>query len=135
MTALVSGTVLVHDIWLSQHSESGEAGTEMLNILMKHGTNNCTSGSGGPSATPARRDPLDAAALSTAEIRNTTKMGTNGTVTTRADWSWNILLPFEKIFTPETRPRLGPGERLTIELGTTPLDAITFSGVMTIEEV
>jgi hypothetical protein len=47
----------------------------------------------------------------------------------------NIRVPFEKVFTPETRPVLSPSRRWTLELATTPADSITMSGYVIFEEI
>jgi hypothetical protein len=79
------------------------------------------------------RDVDDGAAASTVAANNTTK-AINGTIVTHECWSWNIRVPFQKIWTPETRPFAKGGRRLTIELATTPADSITMSGFITWSE-
>jgi len=127
---------LVHAIELNQSTEVGDAQEEMLSVLMVRGVGSVTSGSGGSTATAQPVADGDAAFGGTVEINNTTKMvvGT-GTLETLAAWTWNIRMPFEKIFTPELRPVISPGNRLTIELATTPADSITISGTIWLEEI
>lgn len=124
--------VLIHDITLSQASEVGDTQEEGLAILLKSGQT--TSGSGGSAPTPIPRDFGDAAAGLTAEANNTTK-ATAGTIVTHHAWNWNVRMPFQIIFTPETRPQLSPSRRATVELATTPADAIVVSGTITVEEM
>lgn len=71
-----------------------------------------------------------------AEVNNTTKLvvGT-GTITDERLFSWNVRMPFEQIFTPETRPRIKGGEKKVLELTTTPADSITMGGHVLVEEL
>ena len=124
--------VKVHEIHLSQSTEVGDAQEEGLSILMKSGAT--TSGSGGSAPTAIPHALGDAAYAGTVEVNNTTK-ATAGTIVTHKAWNWNVRVPFDVIFTPETRKDIAPSGRLTIELATTPADSITMSGYMTIEEL
>lgn len=124
--------VIVHDILLSQVTEVGDAAEEGLAVLLKSGQT--TSGSGGSAPTAIPIEFGDAAFGGTCEANNTTKASA-GTIVTHDAWNWNVRVPFEKVFTPETRPVLSPSRRLTLELATTPADSITISGRMTIEEI
>ncbi len=128
--------IYIHEVFLEQSTEVGDTQEEGLSILMKRGAGTVTSGTGGTTPTPAPRDVDDTAAGATVEANNTTKMvvGT-GTITTLEAHAWNVRVPFQRIWTPETRPRIKPGDRWTIELGTTPADSITMNGTVTFEEV
>lgn len=132
VVAPADAAVIVHDISLTQVSEVGDAAEEGLALLLKSGST--TSGSGGTAPTAIPISLGDAAFGGTVEVNNTTKASV-GTIVTHAAWSWNIRMPFEKVFTPETRPVLSPSRRATLELATTPADSITVSGWMTIEEI
>jgi hypothetical protein len=115
-------------IEIEQTTEVGDAAEEGLSILLKRGVGS-TSGSGGsaPTITPLNVD--NTAAGATVEANNTTKL-TGGTITTLAAWAWNIRIPFNKIFEPERRPVVKPGDRMTLELATTPADSITVNGTI-----
>lgn len=125
--------VQVHRIQLSQSTEVGDAMEEGFNVLMKRGVGS-TSGSGGSTPTPIPVDVDDTAAGATVEVNNTTKM-TVGTITTLSAWNWNIRVPFDLVFLPEERPVVKPGDRLTVELATTPADTTTLSGTITFSEM
>lgn len=136
ITAATGKACIVHSIEVEQTTEVGDAQEEMLSIALKRGTSATTSGSGGTAPTPAPANSNDAAAGFTAEVNNTTKMAAGGgSITTLRAWSWNVRIPFQKIFTPETRPVVIPGERLTVELGTTPADSVTMNGTLMVEEL
>lgn len=134
--APTDAVVIVHDIEISQTSDAGDAQEEMLSIKMVRGVGSVTSGSGGTTPTPQPIEDGDAAFGGTTEMNNTTKMVVgSGTLETLAAWAWNVRIPFQKIFTPETRPVISPGNRLTVELATTPADSITCNCTVTFEEV
>lgn len=134
ITAAATRILLVHAIELYQSTEVGDAMEEVLAVLVKRQTSASTSGTGGASPTPAPVEANQGASGFTADTMNTTK-ATGGTPVTLAGYAWNVRGPFEKIYTPEMRWVVSPSERLTVELATTPVDSITFSGTMTVEEV
>ena len=132
LVAPADAVVAIHDIHLSQLTEVGDAAEEELLLLLKSGQT--TSGSGGTAPTAVPKELGDAAFGGTVEVNNTTKASL-GTIVTHYPWHWNVRVPFDKIFTPETRPILSPSRRATLELATTPADSITMAGSMTFEEI
>lgn len=120
------------EIHLSQLTEVADAAEEMLLIQVKEGAT--TSGSGGstPTAVPAAKG--DPAYTGTVEAHNTTK-ATGGTIVTHISQNWNVRVPLDIIFTPETVIELPPSSRLTVELATTPADSITLGGYIVFEEI
>lgn len=135
ITAATGKPCVVHSIELEQHTEVGDVQEEGLLVTLKRGTSATTSGTGGSQAVTAPPQSSNTGVAGfTADTNNTTKMS-GGTITTLRAWAWNVRIPFFKVFTPETRPIITPGERLTVELGTTPADSISVSGTMMVEEV
>lgn len=132
ITAPSTDIVVIHEISLSQGTEVGDAQEEMLLIKMISG--HTISGSGGASATPRPKNVGDAAAATTVEYTNTTLAG-GGTPVEHYNWYWNIRVPFEKIWTPETRPVLAPSRIAVFRLESIPADSITFAGTITFEEI
>lgn len=132
LVAPADAVVLVHEISLSQSSDVGDAAEEGLSVQLKSGAT--VSGSGGSAPTPVPTSLGDAAFGGTTEANNTTKANT-GTIVTHYSWNWNIRVPFQQIFTPETRPLLSPSRRATLELATTPADSLTVSGYIVFEEL
>lgn len=125
----------IHEIYIAQSTEVGDAAEEMLTLALKRASGTYTSGSGGTTPTPVAIDPDDAAAGFTAEVNNTTKAAAGtGTMTTERLFSWNVRMPFHLIFTPETRPKIKGGEAKILELTTTPADAVTLGGYVLVEE-
>lgn len=122
---------VIHAIELSQSTEVKDAEEEMLQLSWKSGQT--TSGSGGnTSVTPIPRLIGDSAHGMTVESFNTTK-ATSGTIVTHGVWDWNIRVPFEKIFTPETRLIIPPSTRATLELVSAPADSVTIGGQILLE--
>ncbi|MCS6297179.1 MAG: hypothetical protein H8K09_13165 [Nitrospira sp.] len=132
LVAPATAICVIHAIELEQTTEVGDAQEEGLSILLKSGAT--TSGSGGSTPSKVAAQVSDAASGATLEANNTTK-ATAGTIVTHNAWSWNVRMPFNKIFTPEMRPVVAPSRRLTLELGTTPADSITMNGTITWEEI
>jgi hypothetical protein len=131
LVAGASTPIRIHEICISQISEAGDAAEEGLLILLKQGAT--TSGSGGSSPGALPRDVDDSASAATVEANNTTKASA-GTIVTHYTWAWNVRVPLQIIFTPETRPYAKGSRRTTIELATTPADSITLSGYIVWEE-
>ena len=127
-----TGIVLLHELCISQLTEVADAAEEMLLILLKSGST--TTGSGGSSPAKVARLFGSSASASTVAANNTTK-ATAGTIVTHYAWHWNVRVPFQMIWTPETRPTLSPSRRGTVELATTPADSITLGGYLVWEEI
>lgn len=132
IVAPADSVVALHDIHFSQNSDVGDAAEEILRIELTSG--HTTSGSGGSAVTPVPVSLGDAAFGGTCEANNTTQ-AVSGTIVTKYVWNWNIRGPFDKIFTPETRPIISPSTRMCLELPAAPADSITMSGSITFEEI
>lgn len=128
---------IVHRWTISQSTETGDAAEEMLVITTNRGVGTVTSGSGGATVTPQQVADGDPAYGGTIERNNTTVMAV-GTGTLETDlevYAWNIRVPLERIYTPEERPVVSPGNRWTLELETNPADSVTMSGTVVFEEI
>lgn len=132
LVAPADAVVILHALHLSQVTEVKDAEEEMLALLLKSGQT--TSGSGGTAPTAVPIELGDAAFGGTTEVNNTTKASV-GTIVTHHVWAWNVRIPFDVIWTPETRPVLSPSRRGTVELATTPADSITMSGWVLFAEI
>lgn len=132
INAAADAVVYLHDIHLSQNSDVGDAAEEILRIELTSG--HTSSGSGGTAPTAIPRDIGHAAFGGTVEVNNTTQ-ASGGTIVTHYVWNFNVRTGFDKIFTPETRPRIAPSGRMCLELPAAPADSLTMSGSITFEEV
>ncbi len=136
LTAASGKPCRIHEIYLANSTDVGDAQEEMLTLKLKRASGSVTSGSGGSAPTPVPQDPVDTASGLAAEVNNTTKLVVgSGTITDERLYAWNVRMPFEKIFTPECRPLIVPGEKKVLELTTTPADSITMGGYVLVEEV
>lgn len=134
--APADGIVVIHSWELSQTTEVGDAAEEQLLITCNRGVGSVTSGSGGGTVTPQPIHDGDPAFGGTVERNNTTIMAVgSGTLEELEVHAWNVRVPYEKIYTPETRPTISPSVRWTLELETAPGDAITMHGMVIFEEI
>ena len=109
---------------LGQTSEVGDAQEEQLQLVLKYVTGSPTTGSGGGTSTPRQVLPGDAAASGvTLKTGNTTKL-TGGTSVDLERFAWNVRQDFQVIWIPEMWQVCAGGNRLVLELVTTPADAI-----------
>lgn len=126
--------VKIHEIKISQSSDSGDAQSEQLRVNVKRFTGAYTSGSGGSSPTPRPLDPGDAAATFTAEANNTTQ-ATGGTSVTLIEDSFNVLGPgWHYLPTPEQRIAIAASSAIVVGI-TAPADALTLQVTATLEEI
>lgn len=100
---------------LSQVTKVGDANETQVQILLKSGAT--VAGSGGTTAAPVPRNLSDTASGATCRVNDTTPAGT-GTIVTDETWYWNVRVPFQRIFTPDTTKFIA-ANRLVIGLGTT----------------
>jgi hypothetical protein len=135
--AHASRAVLIHDWSIGQTSDTGDTAEELLRIEVRRGVLAVTSGSGGSVVIPVTQDYNDGAFGGTVETNNTTRAvaGSPDTMNILGQYIWNVRVPMEKIYTPETRPTIPPGGTFTIGLPVAPGDALTMSGTITFEEL
>ena len=137
IAAPTDAVVVIHEWTLTQTTELGDAAEEQLLLTTNRGVGTVTSGSGGATVTPQPISDGDAAYGGTVERNNTTIMAV-GTGTLETDLevhAWNIRVPYQKVYTPETRPVISPGNRWTLELESVPADSITMNGFVVFEEI
>jgi hypothetical protein len=132
ITAGASDSIVIHEIGISQLLEVQDAAEEMLLLQWKSGQT--TTGSGGNTTTIVPLHLGDPASGAVVKDTNTTKASA-GTIVKHYSWYWNVRIPFQMIWTPETRPFLIASRRATLELATTPADSITFGGYIVFEEL
>lgn len=127
----VTDTVIIHELDLSQTSDLGDAAEEVLRIGLYRGV---TGGTGGTAATEVAYVRADDPAVTGVVLMNNSSISTGGTLTHVI--GWNIRVPLEKIWTPETRPRIDSGEDpVSFRLLAAPTDSITMSGTLVWEEL
>ena len=123
-------TCIIHEIGISQGTEIADAEEEMLLLEWKSGQT--TTGSGGNTTSIVPLLLGDPASGAVVKDTNTT-LAVSGTIVTHYSWYWNVRIPFQMIWTPETRPELIPSRRATLEVSA-PTDSVTFGGYIVFEE-
>lgn len=134
--APATGIVYVWKWSIFQTSDVGDTQEEILQIECVRGDGSVTSGSGGSSVTPQPVDNGDAAAGSTVEANNTTRMvAGSGTLDNLEQYGFNVRMPLDMVYIPEERPVITPSDRWTLSLNDNPGDELTMSGMVKFEEV
>ncbi|MGH8700061.1 MAG: hypothetical protein ACREVR_02640 [Burkholderiales bacterium] len=136
IAAPADAVVKIHDWTVFQTSDVGDAAEEILRLETVRGVGAVTSGSGGSAVTGQPVEDGDVAFGGAVEANNTTRMAAgSGSLETMEQYGWNVRMPMEKIYTPETRPVVSPSNRWTLSLPAAPGDALTLSGMVTYEEI
>lgn len=131
--ASASGKPLVIlDCEITQVTAFKDANESILALQWRRG--NTSTGSGGSSATPVKKNPSMGSASLTAKVNNTVK-ATSGTVDIILPTTWNVRQ--EKRFAPlpDGTIEVAGGSRICLELATTPGSAMTMSGWVLAREV
>jgi len=127
-TAATDRPFRIWNVRIWQTTDLGDANEEVLEATIQRGV---TAGSGGASVTLVSLDRETSADTTAAGIRTTAHTG--GTVVYR--WGWNIRIPDDLWFTPETAPTFDAAtDPVTISLPA-PADAITVGCSVLIEEL
>jgi len=123
--------VEVHEVHIGQELDAGDTEAELLRYKIVKGIGTVTSGLGGISAAIAKDDQNQATQGSTVEAENTTKMlvGSGSLAIWHAD-TFHVAAGLHYVPTPELRPKIAPGNRLTVELAKTPVDSLTWTGTI-----
>ncbi len=127
--------IIIHGFELLQVTDFGDAEEEILLLETVRGIG-ATDGSGGSAATEVPIDNAFAAPAGIVRINDTTRMTAGGGSLEELEaFGWNVRIPLEKIWTPETRPIVTPTERWSLALPTGPADSITIAGKLLWEEI
>jgi hypothetical protein len=136
LLAPADAVLVVHSWAVFQTTDLGDAQEEIVRLETVRGVGAVTSGSGGSSVTTQPVSDGDAATGATLEANNTTRMAAgSGSLDTLEQYGWNVRIPMQVIYTPETRPVVSPSNRWTLALPAAPADSITLSAMITFEEI
>lgn len=114
-------------------ADAGDAQEELLRITVNRG--NATTGSGGTAPTPQPLSAADPASGFTAKVNNTTRATAGTKVVLHAD-GWNVRIPYQMFWTPETTPFVTQAQTLlTVALEAAPADSVNCSGTLYVEEI
>ena len=118
---------------LSQTSELADAAEEQLRIVVQgHTGSNIGSGGTDPAVVPTHLG--DNVSTTIVQANNTTEV-TAGTTVTHAVYNWNIRVPLDVIWIPETRLWIAPTDFITVTLLAAPADIIQMGGTIYFREV
>lgn len=132
--AAADATIVIHSLSIGQITELGDAAEEIMLITTKRGLG-ATSGSGGSTPTPVAQEAGAPATGATVEANNTTiATAGGGSLTAQENMGWNVRVPFEKVWTPETRPIISGGDLWAVTMDT-PDDAMTLMATLVYEEI
>lgn len=120
-------------------ADAGDAQEELLRLIIIRGL--ATVGSGGTAGSAGTNmnpiNPGDPAPSFGARTNDTTVavVGAGTTINLFTD-GWNVRIPYQMFFTPETRPICTASQtRMVIRLLSTPADALSVSGSAFFEEL
>ena len=133
--APTDAVVIVHSWEIWQTTELGDAAEEVLTLEEVRGVGAVTSGSGGSTPTAQPVEDGETAFGGTTEASNTTRMAAGaGTLETIDRHGWNVRIPYQKIYTPEERPVISPGNRWTLSIPA-PADSTSIGVKAVIQEL
>jgi hypothetical protein len=136
IAAPTDAVVRIHEWSVFQTSDVGDAAEEILRLECVRGVGTVTTGSGGTTVTAQPVEDGDPAFGGTVKANNTTRMAVGtGSLDVLPQHGWNVRQEYNKIYTPETRPPISPGNRWTLSLPAAPADSLTVSGSVTFEEI
>lgn len=136
IAAPADAVVVVHEWGVFQTSDLGDAAEEILRLEEVRGVGAVASGAGGAAVTPQPISDGDTAFGGTVERNNTTRLAAGtGTLETLRPHGVNVRIPHEKVYTPEQRPQISPGQFWTLGLVAAPVDALQLSGYVIFEEI
>lgn len=120
----------IHMMELCQTTDLGDASEEVLRIGLYRGV---TAGATGTALTEVAYTNAGSPAVGAAVVANRGTASTGGTLIDML--GWNVRIPTRWIWTPETRPYIGPDDDpFSFRLLAAPADSITVSGVLVWEE-
>ncbi len=126
--ALTSGATLL-SVHLSQETLVTDSNEEMWTIEIQGHTGTITNGSGGSAAAEVPTSIGFAAATGAVLVNNTTEISPAGATVVHHIANWNIRVPLDLIWMPETRIHVSPTDALTVTLTGT-LTTATVGGTM-----
>ena len=131
--APAAAAVKIHAVHIFQNTDVKDAEEEILSLVFRRITGTVTAGSGGATAAGLPLDLGDTA--DTITIRESDTTIATGTATLIAHYGWNVRVPFDLIYTPETMPFIRPTDAWTITLDDAPADSLTIAYTVIYEEI
>jgi len=133
--APADAVIIVHGWEIFQTSDVGDAEEEILELETVRGLG-ATTGSGGATIIPQPNMRGYAVSGTTTKRNNTTRLTAGGgSLEILEKFGWNIRIPLEKIYTPESRPVVSASDFWTLALPSAPNDELSVIGKVTFEEI
>lgn len=132
ITAPSDAVIVIHGFYVFQTSDLGDAAEEVISLFTQRQTSAGTSGSGGATVVTGPINNGMAATGATIEGGNTTVATNNLTVLERI--GWNVRVPLQFWYTPETRPTVSPGMRWLLS-SAGQADSLTVGATLWFEEI
>ena len=133
LTVAANKPIALHGIAMSQTSDLGDAEEEVLQWQVIRG--HATTGSGGVAPSIHPRSNNDAAAGFTAEGLNDV-IASAGTAENGPVHGWNVRVPLDHFWTPETMPLADTGSLLVVRQLAAAADDLTgVAGTLYVEEL
>jgi len=123
-----SKPIIIHSVEFGQVSDLGDANAEGLTVLFRNRITTAITDAGGEVAV----NKSDTAFGGNVNVNQTAATGGASTI---YGVPWNTAIPYIKVWTPETRPRIEPGDAFTVNLNDAPADSITVLGTVEFEEL
>ena len=135
LLAAADNVIIIHAFELMQTLDVGDAAEEIIHLETVRGVA-AAAGTGG---TDPAMEPLEdgfAAPGAVAGAHNTTRLTAGGGSLDELEiFGWNVRIPLEKIWTPETRPVITPGDFWTLAMPAAPTDSLTLASKIIWEEI
>lgn len=130
ITAASTDRCIIHQLDLGQALDLGDAAEEVLRIGLFRAP---TAGTGGTAAIEVAYKDTNSGGVTASVLMNNTTASTGGTLL--GIIPWNIRIPLQYVWTPETRIMVEESGVLAFRLVTTaPIDSLTISGTLIWEE-
>jgi hypothetical protein len=114
-------------------ADAADAQEELLRLTIGRG--NTTNGTGGTTPTPQPLNAAEAAAGFTSRVNDATTRASGGARSVLFADGWNVRIPYQMFFTPETGIWCSQAQTLiTIGLEAAPADPVLCSGTLFVME-
>jgi len=128
LEAATDKPIYIHSVEFGQTSDLGDINAEGLKVLFKNRITAAVTDASGEFAV----DKNDTAFSGNANV-NQTAVTTGEAVIYAVPW--NTAIPYLKVWTPEFRPFIIPGDAFTVNLNEAPGDSIRILGTLEFEEM
>jgi hypothetical protein len=134
VTAPTNSRVAIRELRFAQTSDFGDAQAEILSLIFMVGSTSTAPAGTAITGTNVRTYTGTPTAGSSVTGPTTTLASTSSATLLLAD-AYNVAAPYLYIPPPDMRFVLGRGQRFVARIATTPNDALTVNGTLTLQEI